>query len=121
MALSHSAPGEPVDLRPLGTKLEDARTSTLFKTEAIEVIRMVLPAGKEVPRHDVPGDVMVQCLEGEVVITSDFGETKLSQGFLTYLPGSATHALRAVNDSSLLVTIQLIHKTPEQKAQHQSL
>lgn len=121
MALPHYQPAEPIDVRPLGDQLADARTATLFKTEAIEVIRMVLQAGKEVPPHDVPGDLILHCIEGKVVVSSTQGDTELSPGKLVYLPGSAAHSLRAIEDASLLVTIQLIHKTAEQKAQHQSL
>jgi hypothetical protein len=47
MAIPHAKPAEVIDIRPLGTKIDGTRTSTLVKTDSLEVIRLVLPAGKE--------------------------------------------------------------------------
>ena len=38
----------------------------LFKTEELEVIRLVLAAGKSLPPHKVPGEITIQCLEGRI-------------------------------------------------------
>ena len=57
MAIPHAEPGQPVDLRPLGAALPDARTSALFKTGGLEVIRLVVPAGKRLPPHAVTGEI----------------------------------------------------------------
>ena len=51
MAIPHAKPGEVVDIRPLGAELQDTQTTTLVKTDRVEVIRLVLPAGKEIKRH----------------------------------------------------------------------
>ena len=48
MAIPHAKPGEVVDVRPLGAALSAANSWTIVKTDALEVIRIVLPAGKEV-------------------------------------------------------------------------
>ena len=112
MAIPHAKPGQPVDVRPLGDRLAAAQTATLVKTDALEVIRLIVPAGKEIPPHDVPGEITVQCLEGKVVFCSQGSETELTGGMLLYLPGSAQHSLRGIEDASLLVTIQLKHKKP---------
>jgi hypothetical protein len=45
MAIPHSAPGDLIDVRPLGPALASARTHALFKSNDLEVIRRVLPAG----------------------------------------------------------------------------
>ncbi|HPU90541.1 MAG TPA: NTP transferase domain-containing protein, partial [Spirochaetota bacterium] len=55
-----------IDLRPLGPSLVTAKTITLAKTADLELIRLVLPVGKELPTHKVPGEITVQCLEGRV-------------------------------------------------------
>lgn len=110
MAIPHAEPAEVIGVCPLGAKLKDEATTTLVKTDCLEVIRMVLPAGKAVKQHKVPGEITVQCLEGNVVFSTERSECELTAGKLLYLSGSDDHALRAIADSSLLVTILLEQK-----------
>lgn len=112
MAIPHAKPGEVVDIRPLGAELQDTQTTTLVQTDRVEVIRLVLPAGKEIKRHNVSGEITVQCLEGKVVLSAEQSECELTAGKLLYLSGSDEHALRAVEDTSLLLTILLEHEEP---------
>lgn len=70
MAIEHAKPGEVVDVRPLGAVLADSKTQTLFKAKNLEVVRLVMPAGKEISEHEAPGEITVQCLEGKVAFTS---------------------------------------------------
>lgn len=107
MAIPHAKPAEVIDVSPLNAKLKDAKSTTLIKTDCLEVIRLVLPAGKEIGRHSVAGEITVQCLEGKAVFSTDQSECELTGGTLIYLEGSEDHALRAVEDASLLVTILL--------------
>lgn len=44
MAIPHANPGDVVDVRPLASALAASTTSTLLKTENIEVIRLVMTA-----------------------------------------------------------------------------
>ncbi len=105
MALHHATPGEIVDVRPLGAKLKQGINATLVLTEHLQVFRFVLPAGKEFADHKVRGEVIVQCLEGEVEFTS-YGKTQLLRsGELVYLAGDDPHALKGIQDASVLVTI----------------
>jgi hypothetical protein len=47
MAIPHAKPGEIVDIRPLGSALASAQTKTLVRAEQVEVIRLVVPGGKD--------------------------------------------------------------------------
>jgi quercetin dioxygenase-like cupin family protein len=96
-----------IDLRPLGAGFGEARSKTLVKTTRLELIRLLLPAGKEISEHQVAGEITVQCLEGQVDFTSNDVTRSLSAGQLVYLAGGAKHSLRALEDSSLLLTIHL--------------
>jgi quercetin dioxygenase-like cupin family protein len=110
MALPHATSGQIIDIRPLGDKLKQSLTTTLVKTDKLEIIRLVLPAGKEVPQHQVAGEITVQCLEGMVGFSVQ-GQTKVLQaGQLLYLSGTELHGLRGIEDSSVLVTILLEKK-----------
>lgn len=107
MALIHAQPAEPVDVGPLGPALAGARTSALFKSAQLELMRVVLPAGGTLPPHAVPGEITVQCVEGSAEVLLDDGAVALRAGQLLYLPGGCRHGVRALADCSLLVTIVL--------------
>ncbi|MBO9513092.1 MAG: cupin domain-containing protein [Variovorax sp.] len=107
MALEHADPGEPRDVRPFGPTLADRRTAAIFKSRQLEVMRVVLPAGKTLPPHKVPGEITIQCIEGVLVVGLDTGERRLEAGQVLFLQGNAVHDLRAETDASALVTIVL--------------
>lgn len=107
MAIAHAAPGQLVDVQPLGSQLSEARTSALFKTDELEVMRLVLPAGKTVPAHKVKGEITIHCLEGQVDLMAGGQTQRMKAGQLVWLEGSVDHALKAIQDASLLVTIVL--------------
>jgi quercetin dioxygenase-like cupin family protein len=107
MAISHAASGQLVDVQPLADKLADARTTALFKTGMLEVMRVVLPAHKTMPAHQVKGDMTIQCLEGEIDLMANGQTQRMKAGQLVWLAGGIDHALTALQDSSLLVTLVL--------------
>lgn len=107
MAIPHAQPGEVVYAGPLGPALAATKTSTLIKTKSVEVVHMVVPAGKEIKDHKAPGELLVQCVEGKIAFTA-MGETKdLGSGQMLYLAPSEVHSVRAIEDSSFLLTILL--------------
>ena len=105
MSVPHANPGEVVDVRPLGPALATTATRTLVKTAAVTVVRMVVPAGKEVPAHTAKGELVVQCLEGKVAFTAGGKTHDLEAGHLLYLPAGEPHSLRGIEDGSLLLTV----------------
>jgi quercetin dioxygenase-like cupin family protein len=107
MAIPHAKPGEIVDVRPLGSGLFSVQTKTLVRAEHVEVIRLVVPAGKEIEEHKAKGEIVVQCLEGRVAFTA-FGKTQnLEAGTLLYLPTGEPHRVKGIENASLLLTILL--------------
>lgn len=107
MAIPHARPGEPIDIRPLGGGLASAKTVALFKSRDLEVVRVVLLAGKSLPNHKVPGEITVQCLEGRIDVTTEGASHVLAAGQLLYLRGDVLHGVTALEDSSFLVTVVL--------------
>ena len=75
------------------------------------MLRLVVAAGTQIPRHQVPGEITVQCLDGQVIFDAGGTDRDLEAGDLLFLKGGTPHALRAVKDSSVLVTILLHHKS----------
>ncbi len=107
MALQHSQPLDLIDVRPLGADLNDAVTTSLLKTPTLQLMRLVLRAGQGLPEHSVPGAITVQCIEGEAVVTTPSRACHLGAGQLVMLLGGEPHAVQAVTDASLLVTVLL--------------
>jgi quercetin dioxygenase-like cupin family protein len=107
MAIPHAKSGEVIDIGPLGPSLASSKTSALIKSATLEVIRLVVPTGKDIPEHKAPGDITVQCLEGEVDFTAEGQTQRLKPGQLLYLAAGAPHSLHGVRDASVLVTILL--------------
>ena len=59
-------PGDPIDVRPLGASLVSAHTRRLVRTATVEVVRVIVRAGQEIPQHTSKGEIIVHCLEGRV-------------------------------------------------------
>jgi quercetin dioxygenase-like cupin family protein len=107
MAITHAKPGEVLDVRPLGPALATAQTKTLVRAAQLEVIRLVVPAGKAIDEHKAKGEITVQCLEGRVAFTALGKTQKLEAGKLLYLPTGEPHTVKGIEDASLLLTILL--------------
>lgn len=107
MAIEHARPGDVIDIAPLGARLAAARSHALFKSADLEVIRLVLHAGDVMPPHAVAGEITLQCIEGRIAMAGDAGDFELAAGQLVHFGGSQMHALRGLEDASLLLTIAL--------------
>lgn len=105
MSQYHPSPGEVIDIRPLGDKLLDAASIALFRTDDVEVMRLVLPRGKSIPEHYVQGEITLQCLEGVVEIQALDMTLRLQTGELIYLHGNTPYAIVALENASLLMTM----------------
>jgi quercetin dioxygenase-like cupin family protein len=109
MAIPHLAAGQPIDILPLAGALKEARTVALFKTEQLEVMRLVLLAGKSLPPHKVTGEITIHCLEGSMEVRIEDASRTLTANQMMYLSGGAMHSLIALEDASALVSI-VLHK-----------
>lgn len=107
MSLPHALSGQPVAVAPFGPGLSGQRTVALFKSAQLEVIRLVLAAGKTMPTHKVAGEITIQCLEGLLAIEVHGQSTLLAAGELMFLQGEVPHSVTARAAASALVTIVL--------------
>ncbi|MEO7067113.1 MAG: cupin domain-containing protein [Rhodanobacter sp.] len=105
MTLHHAPSGEIIDIRPYGEKLKQEIARTLVKAPLLQVFRYVLLAGKEFADHKVSGGITVQCLEGVVLFTAHEKTQILRPGQLVFVAAGVPHALKGVEDASVLVTI----------------
>jgi quercetin dioxygenase-like cupin family protein len=105
MAPKHADPGEVVDLRPLGERLGAAKTSAIVRTGSFEAVRLVVPAGTEIPSHKVGGKITLHCIEGHAQLGLSGGPIDLRAGDWVYLKGGEPHSVKGIEDASLLLTI----------------
>lgn len=105
---------------PLGDALRTARSAMLLKSDGLELIRLVIPAGKEIPPHRASGEITVQCIEGRVGFDHGGHTTELRAGDLLYVCPQETHALKGIEDSTVLVTRVRLHadELPEVLSAH---
>ena len=107
MAQIHSACGDIIDLQPLGGTLSEQVSTALIKSEQLELIRIVLSAGKAMREHRVQGETTLLCLEGEIELSTPSATRRLQRGQLVLLAAGEPHGLLALADASALLTICL--------------
>lgn len=106
MAIPHAYPGMPDDPRPLSGALAKTETTALVKNDAFEAIRLVLPKGREVCHdQEIKGMITLYCIEGRVALTAGGATHELPAGHWTYLMRHGPHTQRALEDSSVLLTV----------------
>ena len=109
MAIPHAASGELINVVPLGEAVKGSISTTLVRADHIEVFRLVLPAGKSTPEHEATGTITIQCIEGVVELDAHGHTQTLRTGSLVYLADQEPHAVKALEDASLLITM-LLHR-----------
>lgn len=109
MALQHASLFEVIDLdmpNPIGSA---STSSSLLRTSQLQILRLVLPKGECLPAHQVPGEITIQCLIGEVSVIASRVECRLSAGQLVALPANGQHSVQAHDTSVLVVTLVHAH------------
>lgn len=107
MALPHAQALDVISVAPLGAKLQKAVSTSLIKTDRLQLLHLVLPAHKDQPEHHVDEECTIHCLEGAVEIAWPGGVRHLGPGNLVVLPAKERHSLRARTDCAVLVTLLL--------------
>ncbi len=107
MALPHAQPLDILNVAPLGPRLHQAVSTSLLKTDRLQLLHLVLPAHRDHPTHHVDDECTLHCLEGIVEVVMPGGVRRLHAGQVVVLPARQPHALRARTDAALLVTLLL--------------
>jgi quercetin dioxygenase-like cupin family protein len=102
MALHHCRPGEVAHLGALDNGA--TATMALARTPAFEAIHLVVRAGRSIAPHQVAGSMTLYCIAGHARIESDV-PAELQTGDWLFLEPGTSHAVKAIADTSLLLTI----------------
>lgn len=105
MALEHVAPCEVANLMTFGTQEREGAMNALVKTGDFEAIVMHLSPSQTIPSHSVDGPLTVQCLNGAVDFSVEGDSRIMRAGDWMFLPGGTAHAVAALEESRVLVTI----------------
>jgi len=109
MALPHAQLLDVIDVRPLGPGLLDAVSTSLLKSDRLQLLHLVLPARRNLPQHHVDDECAIHCLEGDVEVELPSGVRRLGPGQLVVLPAGQPYSLGARVDSAVLMTLLLQH------------
>ena len=107
MALPHAKHLDVINVAPLGKDLHGQVSTSLIKTNRIQLLHMVLAPHQDQPQHHVDDECTIQCLEGDVEVVTGSGVRRLRPGNVIVLPAKQQHALRARAASAVLLTLLL--------------
>jgi quercetin dioxygenase-like cupin family protein len=107
MALPHARLLDVIDIRPLGAALHGAVSTSLLKSDRLQLLHLVLPARRDIPEHHVDDECTIHCLEGDVEIQMPGGARRLGPGQLVVLPAGQPYSISARVDSAALMTLLL--------------
>jgi quercetin dioxygenase-like cupin family protein len=107
MAQPHAQPLDVIGIGPLGPAVHEAVSTSLLKTQRLQLLHLVLPARRDQPEHHVEDECTIQCIEGDVEMKWPGGVRRLGPGQLVVLPARQRHSLSARVDSAVLVTLLL--------------
>ena len=107
-AIPQAKLSEVIDVLAAKLVSSEAAPSTLAKTETLELRRLVLPKGREIPTHYARGEITVHCLEGRIAFTASGATREVGAGQLIVLAAGEPHSLVGLEDSSVLVTKVLL-------------
>jgi len=90
MNRSKTRAAEVVDLQLPDRNLSIHDTSTLVQTNDFRVIQLRLPAGSLLPPYEAHGQIILHCLEGQIIVRFDGEEHTLDAHQLLFLYGKFT-------------------------------
>jgi quercetin dioxygenase-like cupin family protein len=78
---------------------------TLVHNADLRIVLMLLDRGTRIPRHHAKGSLTIQALDGRVIVAILESSFDLGPGQLLAIDRDVSHALVAIEDSALLLTI----------------
>lgn len=115
MTVPRNKPGDLFEIRPVEANPVISETATLLKTDDLEMIRLVVPAGRDVPTHELQGDIVIHCLEGRVSVAAMGQVQSLLAGQLVHFQANEPISVQGMEDAVLLVTI--VHRRSGEHAE----
>ncbi len=93
------------ELKKIRGRNTEVSSTTVLKTDALRVVLMVLKAGANLHEHHADGRLLLQVLEGEIKFSTENTKAGLRAGMLASVEAFVPHAVEALSDAVLLLTI----------------
>jgi quercetin dioxygenase-like cupin family protein len=77
----------------------------LARSSGGSVTLFAFAAGQELSEHTAPFDALVQVVTGRLELTIGGAPVPLEEGEIAVMPAQVPHALRAVEDTTMLLTM----------------
>ena len=87
----------------------DRNAITLVKTPALSVVLLAVKEGARLQEHRAEGSVTIQVVSGSVRVDAGGRRVELAPGEVLVLEPGLEHALEAVRESAVLLTIAGAH------------
>lgn len=71
----------------------------------VRVVILTFTAGHVLKEHSAPFPLIMQALDGELIVHADQQETRLAPGALLRLDAALPHEVEALSDSRLMLTL----------------
>lgn len=107
MSSAHLASGEVTALLDVTSDEALPESRTLVRDDHFQVFRYVLPAGKLTSMHEAAGIITIHCLQGEIELDAHQRRQHMKAGDLVYLADQEPHAVQALSDCVLLISMAL--------------
>ena len=98
-------PAEMIELQRSERNLSVHDTVTLLQTPEFQLIQIRMPAGSGIPNYEAHGQVILQCLEGDISVHVQAQPHRLTPHQLLFLNVNEPFSISAAEDSSILATI----------------
>lgn len=88
------------------SELPEVQSQAIVSTPDLEVMRLCMPAGKQLPPHAVAGPITLMCLKGQIDVHAHGAWHPMHVNDHLFLDGGVEHALKANSEAVVLVNIQ---------------
>lgn len=84
------------------------RQAGLVHRGPLRLLLFTFEAGGRLPEHRAPGHVVIHCLRGQLDVTAGDAQHRLGTGEALALDPNVPHAVEAISESDMLLTIALL-------------
>ncbi len=96
---------EQIERIRLGEGESGRRAESLIRTDQLRVVLVTMREGASLHEHSAPGHITIHVLEGEMTVTVEDDEIKLTPGGMIAIGATVRHAVHAMSDGAFLLTI----------------
>lgn len=109
------------ELQKIRARNADVSSATLLKTDTLRVVLMAIKAGARLHEHHADGRLLLQVLQGEIEFEAENEKRVLQAGTIVSVEAMVPHAVAAVTDAALLLTIAWPHTEPAKSELHRNI